>query len=285
MMINIPYAPINNNTNTKFLNEWTPAFKATDENMKCRDEQFELGKTYNQDDTDPIKVCKKGYHVCGDILSTDKYYPFLELDVDTEDKKITLLWNESNYRFFNVSIRGVVDHEMTEQFDKIAAEEIRFDSEIDMTNGTFTNGNEFIKVRNNKVHSDDGPAVKIREYEFYVMNGEVTKIINVNYNTELDLIHDDNRCIFYRDIWYDKLSSNAASILSKVTYARNTYNPLMINGQVYYPSVINGQVYANPAPPQYAHQQYAVPRYTTPQPAPFWLAPANPMSGFGVRYF
>ena len=47
-------------------------YKGTDENMKCRGYQYELGKT---EETDSAVLCKSGFHACDRPLDVLVYYP------------------------------------------------------------------------------------------------------------------------------------------------------------------------------------------------------------------
>jgi hypothetical protein len=49
-------------------------FKCTDENMMCRDTQYEMGKTYIHHGE--LIMCQSGYHFCKDVSSIQNYYPF-----------------------------------------------------------------------------------------------------------------------------------------------------------------------------------------------------------------
>ena len=48
------------------------AYKGFDKNFKCRDFQFEIGKTYTQ--TGKIKACKNGFHACPSPLDVFEHY-------------------------------------------------------------------------------------------------------------------------------------------------------------------------------------------------------------------
>ena len=63
------------------------AFKAFDKDMKCRDYQFEVGKTYEEPEA---KLCECGFHACENPLDTLNYYDltesrFAEVDLDATD--------------------------------------------------------------------------------------------------------------------------------------------------------------------------------------------------------
>ena len=49
-------------------------YKAFDENLRCRDFQYEIGQTYEINE-DPV-VCKRGFHFCENIGGCFSYYSF-----------------------------------------------------------------------------------------------------------------------------------------------------------------------------------------------------------------
>lgn len=174
------------NKRTKFyLPDWTPAFKGMDKDMTSKGHKFAIGSVASKDENTEIEVCSSGFHSCGDILSINAYYEIYDVAWDTINKKYYIPWNKNNNRFFNVSIRGNVDFDDTGS--KFAAQHLRVDSEIDMTNGTFKTGNNFIKVVNNKVHCVDGPAMSINGVDIIAEHGFIESFeysrpgVSVNY--------------------------------------------------------------------------------------------------------
>jgi hypothetical protein len=100
------------------------AYKGTDKNMKCRDTQFEVGKTYSLDDDEnlqelpkgytiiktDIKLCsKKAIHYCDELEKTFSFYP-----------------NNGENRFFKIEVLG----DFIDEHDKSGARCIRFIEEV-----------------------------------------------------------------------------------------------------------------------------------------------------------
>lgn len=51
-------------------------YKAFNENLVCKNLQYEIGHTYITDDE--LIPCKKGFHFCKTIVDTYKYYPMID---------------------------------------------------------------------------------------------------------------------------------------------------------------------------------------------------------------
>lgn len=53
---------------------WVEGYKGTESNMKCRDQQYELGKTYVMPEGSDVEVCKSGFHFCLGLVDVFSYY-------------------------------------------------------------------------------------------------------------------------------------------------------------------------------------------------------------------
>lgn len=54
------------------MSEKIIAYKAMNKNMMCRDKQYEVGKTYHEDEAD---CCHAGMHACENPFDVLRYYP------------------------------------------------------------------------------------------------------------------------------------------------------------------------------------------------------------------
>ena len=53
---------------------WITGYKGTEKDMKCRDQQYELGKLFQMPDDAKIVDCSSGYHLCRDLNDVYDYY-------------------------------------------------------------------------------------------------------------------------------------------------------------------------------------------------------------------
>ena len=90
------------------MSEKIIAYKAMDKNMKCRGNQYEVGKTYYEDEAD---CCHAGMHACENPLDVLHYYPL-----------------KDSPRFFEVECGGNVDK--SREDSKLACTELKVKGEL-----------------------------------------------------------------------------------------------------------------------------------------------------------
>ena len=90
------------------MSEKIIAYKAMDKNMQCRGKQYEVGKTYTEDEAD---CCNAGMHACENPLDVLHYYPLM-----------------GGPRFFEVECGGNVDK--SEEDSKLACTELTVKGEV-----------------------------------------------------------------------------------------------------------------------------------------------------------
>ena len=90
------------------MSEKIIAYKAMDKNMMCRGKQYEVGKTYYEDEAD---CCRAGMHACENPLDVLHYYPL-----------------KDSPRFFEVECGGNVDK--SREDSKLACTELTVKGEV-----------------------------------------------------------------------------------------------------------------------------------------------------------
>lgn len=111
------------------------AFKGMDKNMRCRDFQFEQGKTYETDG--PIKVCDNGFHACKRPLDVFAHYP------------------PASSRYFEVEQGGEISEACDDS--KIASSQIKIGAEIGIP-GLIRAHVEYVKAHTTEEHTDPKQA-------------------------------------------------------------------------------------------------------------------------------
>ena len=119
------------------------SFKAFDKDMKCRDFQYEVGKTYEENGA---KACSKGFHACENPFAVLNYYPLVD--------------NCGNMsRFAEVEQSGEIDRDD----DKVCSSRISIKAELSLA-GFVKACVEWIKEATQKVkveNVDSGRSAQI----------------------------------------------------------------------------------------------------------------------------
>ena len=102
------------------------AFKGFDKNLKCRDFQYEVGKTYTM--PEKPKICERGFHCCTKLSDVFIYYPLWTWSVDYNGFLIPgTSRSPSENRYCLVEVCGDVD---VDNSSKIATNSIRIVQEL-----------------------------------------------------------------------------------------------------------------------------------------------------------
>ncbi|MCO5822927.1 hypothetical protein M8668_13870 [Clostridioides difficile] len=109
---------------------WVEGYKGTDENMKCRDFQYKLNKTYSMNGED-VDTCEYGFHLCLDLEDVFDYY---DLNLSNRFFKVKALVKKADKNEYGkVYTLPDMPPDMipfTYEISKIAAKEIIFLAEL-----------------------------------------------------------------------------------------------------------------------------------------------------------
>ena len=111
------------------------AYKAFDENFRCRDFQYEVGKEYEI--KGEIKCCERGFHACESPMEVFDYYDMF------------------NSRFAEVEQSGQIDKEDDNKSTKICSSRIKIKTELKLAD-IINIGIEWLKdiISSSKVKAD-----------------------------------------------------------------------------------------------------------------------------------
>ena len=127
------------------------AYKGFNNDMTCRDFQYEVGKEYEQ--KGKIEVCGNGFHACENPMNVFRYYP------------------PNNSRYCEVEQSGTIGRSL----DKIASSKIRIQCEIGLS-GIIQAGVKFIL---DKVNWKDDNATNTGNRSAATNTGEYSAATNI----------------------------------------------------------------------------------------------------------
>ncbi|MDI6119101.1 hypothetical protein QVA99_12395 [Clostridioides difficile] len=105
---------------------WVEGYKGTDENMKCRDFQYELNKTYSMNGED-VGACNCGFHLCLDLEDVFGYY---DLNLSNRFFKVKALVKKADKNKYGELSRPPSGFSGICRINKIVAKEIIFLKEV-----------------------------------------------------------------------------------------------------------------------------------------------------------
>ena len=133
------------------------AYKGFDKNLKCRDYQYEIGKTFEH--KGKVKACKSGFHACEYPLDIFSYYP------------------PSSSRFAIVKMHGETSKDSDDT--KIASAKITIETEIKLPE-MINRAVDWIK---NKINWSDDNTSNTGDYSAATNTGDYSAATNTgNYS-------------------------------------------------------------------------------------------------------
>ena len=101
-------------------------FKGFDKNLCCRGFQYEVGKTYEMEET-PI-ICERGFHFCESLIWVDSYYPLAtKICIPFTDDSSLMFFN---FRYCEVEAIGEIVSDEGCLYSKRATNKIRIVREL-----------------------------------------------------------------------------------------------------------------------------------------------------------
>jgi hypothetical protein len=125
-------------------------YKSFGPDWKCRDFQFEVGKTYELPEGQTPILCSTGFHFCQIPTDCNDYYPL------SDNPRHAIIWA------WDVIDGSDIDN------DKSVCRKIRIVEEIpleqwDKMTGTFVSPIRTVHLLDGQYHRDDGPAIEVSD--------------------------------------------------------------------------------------------------------------------------
>ena len=144
------------------------AYKGFDQDLKCRDFQYEVGKEYEMDGN--IKCCERGFHACESPLEVLDHYFFLS--------------NGKMARFCEVEQSGNIDRE--NDTTKIASSRIKIKAELKFGD-LIKAGVEWLKEKTSpaNIKADKGLSNHGGDYAQIGSSGDYAQIGSSGYSAKI----------------------------------------------------------------------------------------------------
>lgn len=115
-------------------------YKAFDKNLCCRDFQYEIGKTYEIDES-PI-LCKRGFHFCDSVVDV---YRFYDMENDTRVCEVEplgeIIADEHGIKFVTNEIKIVKEIESPREFTNTSKSSSGYCNSGNYDSGNYNSGN------------------------------------------------------------------------------------------------------------------------------------------------
>lgn len=107
---------------------WVNGYKATNRDMTCRDQQYELNKQYDMPEGSIISECESGFHLCLNLFDVFKYY---EIGEGHRFFKVSALVRKEDYdKYGTYQVPSGYFFNSGRHIDKLAAKSIIFLQEL-----------------------------------------------------------------------------------------------------------------------------------------------------------
>lgn len=218
------------------------AYKGFDENFRCRDFQYEVGKEYHIDGD--LKICKNGFHACKDLIDTFNYYP-----MGNSRFAIVKLWGEVLYGdnkmcasdieiVEELSLKDIVKHYIASKVDFLEHKNCtRFElnkSENELCNKGY--GNYIISTYHNK-------RIVLRGLENHIVTTGISNtIFSIGDTTNIDCIGPSTYLVSIGSSSHISLGYSFTAVLygnnNKITSLYN-YGSIISNGNNCFITIIS----------------------------------------------
>ncbi|APH20884.1 DUF7666 domain-containing protein [Clostridium botulinum] len=155
---------------------WIEGYKGTDKDMKCRDFQYELNKTFSYDGK--TNLCGSGFHFCLQLKDVFNYY---KLNANNKFFKVKGLVKREDYHSASNSVPEMIVLQprwLQHDYDsKVVAKEIVFIEELQ-----FEDLKDIIKNKMPMVETEEEYYFCKDNYKEFCKNKLVSKLINLGFS-------------------------------------------------------------------------------------------------------
>jgi hypothetical protein len=192
------------------------SYKAFDKDFKCREFQYEVGKTYKMDKN--IKICNRGFHACENPIEVFNYYSIIST------------------RFARVLQSGYIDNEKEKGYTKICSSKIKIKEELSLEELIncgikWLIGNSSIpknqNIVNNVINTDCDNTIIGSCIDFVKIysNNNRTKIGTLGYNNYITVNGDYAKICTKGDAPNINITGNCSFVYTRGISAR-----ILVNG-------------------------------------------------------